>query len=121
MATGITTQTGLTLGYASRGTRFIGQMIDGFIASLPLGLASRIAGTGDFLGPALAIVATMWCVYYLILADAFHDGQSLAKQWLGVRVVDAATGAPCTRLQSVIRNALGILGPIDWIFIFGEQ
>lgn len=35
---------------------------------------------------------------------------------------DATTGAPCTYGQSFIRNLLlAVLGPIDWIFIFGER
>jgi uncharacterized RDD family membrane protein YckC len=39
-----------------------------------------------------------------------------------VRVVDARTGEPCTYRQSFIRNILlTFLGPIDWLFIFGER
>ncbi len=51
-----------------------------------------------------------------------HDGQSVAKQWLGMRVVDRTTGEPCTFGQSFVRNLLLILlGPLDWLFIFGER
>jgi hypothetical protein len=55
-------------------------------------------------------------------ADALDDGQSIGKRWLGIRVVDDITNAPCTFGQSFIRNLLlAVLGPIDWIFIFGER
>jgi uncharacterized RDD family membrane protein YckC len=41
---------------------------------------------------------------------------------LGTRVVSVETNAPCTFGQSFIRNLLlAVLGPIDWIFIFGER
>ncbi len=64
----------------------------------------------------------VWAFFYLLLADGLHDGQSFAKQWLGMRVVSERTGAPCTFVQSFLRNILlTALGPLDWIFIFGER
>ena len=39
-----------------------------------------------------------------------------------MHVVDDKTGEPCPFGQSFIRNVLlAVLGPIDWIFIFGER
>ena len=38
-----------------------------------------------------------------------------------MRVVSATTGAPCTFGQSFVRNIFTILGPLDWIWIFGER
>ena len=39
-----------------------------------------------------------------------------------MQCVDANSGAPCSFWQSFIRNLLlAVLGPIDWIFIFGER
>lgn len=39
-----------------------------------------------------------------------------------MRVVSEKTGASCTFGQSLLRNILlMVLGPLDWIFIFGER
>jgi len=122
MTIGITTSSGITLGVASRGARFLGQMIDSFIATAPmlcLGFISRFTGG---LGAPLMTLGGAWAFLYLVLGDGLHGGQSIAKQWLGMRVVDADTGAPCTFGESFTRNiTLTLLGPIDWIFIFGER
>src|SRR5262245_61521734 len=104
MIVGITTPGGIRLGVASRGMRFVGQMIDGSIASAPalaLGIWSRFMGAP--IAP-LTTLATAWAAFYFLFGDAFHGGQSLAKQWLGMRVVDKDTGAPCTWGESFTRN-----------------
>ena len=120
MTFGITTPHALILGPASRWTRFLGQMIDGSFAMLPVVLARFIVVHTTPVFFPFMIAGGAWSFFYLFLADAFHDGQSFAKQLLGVRVVDAKTGRPCTFGQSFVRNIFTILGPIDWIFIFGE-
>jgi uncharacterized RDD family membrane protein YckC len=118
---GITTDSGITLGYASRGNRLLGQCVDGLIAGAPVFLIAMLSAVSPFFG-LLLIPAIIWVAFYLIFADGLHGGQSLAKQWLGMRVVDVQTGKPCSYRQSFIRNILlSILGPIDWIFIFGER
>ena len=59
---------------------------------------------------------------YTLLSDGLEGGQSFGKRLVGIRVVSIETGAPCTFGQSFLRNLLlTILGPIDWIFIFGER
>jgi len=123
MTIGITAPNGITLGLASRWTRLVGQMVDGFVAAIPL-LAITILATftGGIGGPYLIAATFAWMFFYLIFGDGLHQGQSFAKQWLGIRVVSADTGAPCTFGQSFLRNMLlAILGPIDWIFIFGDR
>jgi uncharacterized RDD family membrane protein YckC len=51
-----------------------------------------------------------------------RGGQSFGKRAVGTAVVHAVSGAPCTAGQSFVRNLLlYLLGPIDWIFIFGER
>lgn len=121
MTHGIVTDTGITLGYASRGNRLLGQGVDGLISIAPIAVIALVSNISASFG-LLFIPAVVWIAFYLIFADGFHSGQSLAKQWLGMRVVDAKTGKPCTYWQSFLRNVLlSILGPIDWIFIFGER
>jgi hypothetical protein len=52
----------------------------------------------------------------------FPVGRALRSDGSAVHVVDATTGAPCSFGKSFIRNLLlDMLGPIDWIFIFGER
>lgn len=121
MTIGVVAPGGVTLGLASRWTRFLGQMIDASIAGLPMFLATSILRfTGVPPGPLL-VIGGAWSFFYLFLADGLHEGQSFAKQLLGVRVVDAETGAPCTFGRSFVRNIFTILGPIDWIWIFGDR
>ena len=39
-----------------------------------------------------------------------------------MHVIDARTQVPCCYGQSFVRNLLlAVLGPIDWIFIFGDR
>jgi uncharacterized RDD family membrane protein YckC len=97
-------------------------MIDSFFATAPLFVVGAITRfVGPFAGP-LMVLAGAWSFLYLVLGDGIHEGQSFSKQWLGMRVVDAQTGAPCTFGDSFIRNiTLTLLGPIDWIFIFGDR
>jgi len=110
------------LPYASRLTRLVGQVLDGFIGVGPLIVAAIFASFSDTLGTIVFIAAGAWSVYYYFFADGFTGGQSIAKRWLGMHVIDARTGAPCGYGQSFLRNLLlAILGPIDWIFIFGER
>ena len=116
--------------YGSIASRLIAQIIDSFVALVPLlvlvALYSIVRGDagasknegGDILG----IMGVLGAAAYLLLADALPGGQSLAKRWLGLAVVDARSGAPCSLGQSLVRNlCLGVLGPLDWIFIFGER
>jgi uncharacterized RDD family membrane protein YckC len=81
-----------------------------------------IAGIVPIIGTVILIAGCAWSLFYYLFADGFSGGQSYAKRWLGMHVVDATTNAPCTFWQSFLRNfLLMFLGPIDWIFIFGER
>jgi uncharacterized RDD family membrane protein YckC len=121
MTLGVRADSGITLGLASRWARLFGQMIDGSFAAIPTFLAAVISQvTGATPAPLIAS-GIVWACFYFFFADGRHEGQSFAKQWLGIRVVDARTGAPCTFWQSFGRNVFTIFGPLDWIFIFGER
>ncbi len=108
--------------YASRSSRFVGQCVDGLVAIAPLGLIFLIRTDSEETSGALALGGFLWACFHVLLADGMEGGQSWGKRVAGTRVVDATTGAPCTFGQSFIRNLLlSVLGPIDWIFIFGER
>lgn len=107
---------------ASRSNRLIGQFIDGIIAVVPIVLAGVVTAFAGAPGILMLVAGIAWALFYNLFADGLNQGQSFAKRWLGMQVIDATTGAPCTFGQSFVRNLLlAILGPIDWIFIFGER
>jgi len=107
---------------APRLQRLAGQFLDGIVGGAPIVGAVFVAAVSQTLFYVVLCAAVLWAMFYYFFADGFHEGQSLGKQWLGMRVVSADSGAPCTFGQSFLRNLLlAILGPIDWIFIFGEQ
>lgn len=116
--------------YASRFTRLVGQIIDGFIGGVPLmivAIFSAIVGlhdttTGGVIAAILFAVAGAWWFFYYFFADGFTGGQTYAKRMLGMHVIDAKTRAPCSFGQSFLRNLLlALLGPIDAVFILGER
>jgi len=121
VSAGLPAYGGVTLGLASRWTRFFGQMIDASIAGIPMFLATSIARFSGRMPLSLIVLGALFSFFYLFLADGLHEGQSVAKQLLGVRVVDVKTGAPCTFGQSFVRNICTIFGPLDWLWIFGER
>jgi uncharacterized RDD family membrane protein YckC len=107
---------------ASRTLRLLGQLLDGVIAMAPIVIAFIIAGMSQTVGHVLIVAALCFTVAYYLFGDALPGGGSYAKQLLNLEVVDATTGRPCTIWQSFIRNLLlAVLGPIDWIFIFGSR
>lgn len=108
--------------FASRSSRLFGQLLDGLIGAAPLLVGMVFVAIASPVGLVLIAAGGLWSIYYYLFADSFEGGQSYAKRWLGMQVIDATSGQPCTTGQSFIRNLLlAVLGPIDWIFIFGEQ
>ena len=116
--------------YASRFTRLVGQVIDGFIGGFPIMIVALLAGivglhdttTGGVIAAILFCAALGWWFFYYFFSDGFTGGQSYAKRMLGMHVIDAKTRTPCSFGQSFLRNLLlALLVPIDAIFIFGER
>jgi uncharacterized RDD family membrane protein YckC len=107
------------MGYAGRMTRLGGQIIDWVVAWV-------FAVAGFFLAQVtdvslLKTAGFVAAVGYYFFCDGMSGG-SYGKKTLGMKVVDEVTGQPASYMQSLGRNfLLSILGPIDWIFIFGEK
>jgi len=98
---------------ASIGARLACQILDSMVAFVPLVL-STIGGIPMVWAMALG-------VFYLLFADGFKNGQSYAKRLMGIAVVNATTGEPCTFFASFLRNVcLLLLGPLDSVLIFDE-
>ena len=107
---------------ASRSSRLLGQLVDGVIALVPLLIALIVSSINERLGHPVIIVALLLALGYYFLADGLPGGGSYAKQWMNLAVVDATSRQPCTYWQSFVRNLLlALLGPLDWIFIFGSR
>jgi uncharacterized RDD family membrane protein YckC len=107
---------------ASRSNRLSGQILDGLVGGAPFLLGVVLSSLSDTLGSGLVMIGIVWSAFYYLFADGFPGGQSLGKRWLGMEVIDAERGTPCTFWQSFIRNLLlAVLGPIDWVFIFGDR
>jgi uncharacterized RDD family membrane protein YckC len=58
----------------------------------------------------------------IVVSDGLAGGQGYGNRLLSIRVVDVESGMPCSYGQSIARNLLrAFLGPVDWVFIFGER
>jgi uncharacterized RDD family membrane protein YckC len=107
---------------AGRGERAMAQALDISIAVSPLVLSVFFARRIDDGSAALLLLLSIpWLFFHTLLSDGL-GGQSWGKRFFDIRVVDAKSGEPCTFMQSFIRNVvLSGLGPIDWLFVFGER
>ena len=111
-----------SLDLASLPQRLAGQFLDGVVASVPPIVAFLLTFVLHGVGIVLIVLTCIFAFLYTLLADGLKGGQSFGKRMVGIRVVSMETGAPCSFGQSFVRNLLlMILGPIDWIFIFGDR
>jgi uncharacterized RDD family membrane protein YckC len=107
---------------ASLPQRLAAQFLDGLVAAAPPIAAFLVTFVLNRAGLVLIVLACIFAFLYTLLADGLEGGQSYGKRMVGIRVVSMQTGAPCSFGQSFVRNLLlMILGPIDWIFIFGQR
>ena len=107
---------------ASLPGRLLAQILDGLVAGVIVVAAVLLSPLSESMSSTLAIAGVVAGVGYYLFADCLGEGQSYGKRWLGMAVVHSETGAPCTPAQSLVRNLLlSLLGPIDWIFIFGSR
>ncbi len=107
---------------ATLGERFIGQVLDSFVAILAIICGAIPVALSETFGPITMVGGIVFALFYILFADGLSGGQSYGKRAMKTAVVDASTGQPCTFMKSFIRNILlSLLGIIDWIFIFGEK
>ncbi len=105
---------------ASYGSRLAARLIDmGVVVALValFGWLTTIARS-----PALFFLGLIVGFAYHMLADGLPDGQSVGKRLLGIAVVDAVFGSPCTYGQSIGRNfTLYLLSFFDILFIASRR
>lgn len=81
-------------------------------AMLPLGLLGDV-GQGISL---LLLFATVWL--YPILFEVLHDGQTIGKRVMGLRVIHA-NGTPVGWMASIVRNLLRTVDMLPVLYGFG--
>lgn len=99
----------------------------------PHKLASPGMRFGGLLLTIVLVVVTLFIGYLVWAVIAWSSGTTPAKQVLGMRVIDARSGAPATFGQMVMRQfvwtlvlgfgssvTFGILGIVDAFFVFGD-
>jgi uncharacterized RDD family membrane protein YckC len=102
--------------------RLFGQILDSLVAIGAFILAGILYAVSPTIGGVALIAAIIYAIFYILFADGFEGGQSYGKRVAHTAVIDATTGKPCTFGQSFLRNLLlGLLGIIDWVFIFGKK
>lgn len=93
---------------ADLGKRFVAASVDVIVVMSLLALYRR----GESLLPVFVACA------YLVLRDAW--GQSLGKFFCGLMVINLKSGRPCTRADSIGRNALFLLPGANLVAVFLE-
>jgi uncharacterized RDD family membrane protein YckC len=102
--------------------RLFGQILDSLVAIGVFIVAGILYAVSPTIGGVALIAAIIYAIFYILFSDGFEGGQSYGKRVAHTAVIDATTGKPCTFGQSFLRNLLlGLLGIIDWVFIFGKK
>jgi len=68
----------------------------------------------------LSIIGIPAAILYVLFRDSIGKGTSLGKKWLGLRIIDLKTGAPCTAGRVWSRNLtdlVPILNAIDFVLM----
>jgi uncharacterized RDD family membrane protein YckC len=119
---GIDLWEGRRCGLASPWLRWGAQIIDGIISYIPVMVMAFFTRAPGAPAIIIALLSIGWFFFYLLFADGLPGSGSWGKHMLGAVVIDERTGRPCTFGQSFVRNIfLIVLGPIDWLFIFGQK
>lgn len=107
--------------FAPRWKRTIGTLLDAIVGTLPFALVTVLALSG-MITSTMYTASVGWSVLYFFFADGLHSGQSFGKRLMGMRVVQLDGKSPCSFGQAFVRKLpLAILGPVDWLFIYGKD
>ena len=100
--------------------RWFGQFLDRVISCfiILVGVALSVYTGLAEIGVVIAIILSL---FSYLFEDGLSNGQSYGKRTAKIKVIDSRDGSPCTFGQSFVRNLFGLLGFIDWVFIFGEK
>ena len=106
---------------AGLGSRFLALAVDSMITTLVPVLGVRLLGIVLSEGVGFAILTTtqfFLTFVYHVYFESRHQGRSLGKRALGLRVVDSR-GLPLTVPQSLVRNAFRALDALPLFYGVG--
>jgi len=102
--------------------RLIAQLLDSLVAIVMIIVSALLSSLSTKIGVIVATFGVWAAIFYILFADGLKGGQSYGKRIMGVCVIDATSGRPCTFIKSLLRNvSLAFLGLIDWVFIFSAK
>lgn len=107
---------------ASIGARFFAKFIDFVGALVVFGVFNYLCFLymPRALSDAIGYGSILVFLLYLLFQDGF-SGQSVGKRILEIRVIENATGEPCSLPRSFVRNLLCSLGILDGAFALGSS
>lgn len=109
---------------ASVRRRFSARLVDCLVAIsiffIAKHFAEAVALHVSAIRPLIKLIAECSAFFYVFIADALPNGQSLGKRLFSIATIDRNTGKSCSIAQSFTRNA-SMLMPIDWMWIFMES
>ena len=108
-----TTQVSAGFVLAPPGKRLLAFLIDNLISKVTLLLSFYLDSV--YYGQDEHVFFSLWFLVFLLyflFRDGFGGGLSYGKRIMGIRVVNASNGDPCTLLGSFARNFLLLLGGI---------
>jgi len=109
----------LELVLAGVGSRSLALLVDLIIEFALIFLFAAVASTFGDGGVAVAAVGTfMVLLGYHIVFEAFNDGRTLGKMWLGIAAV-SIDGTPLTFFQSVVRNVVRFIDLLPGTYLVG--
>jgi uncharacterized RDD family membrane protein YckC len=100
----------------SRLRRLVAAIVDGFIVGIPVyALAAIVGDDADWTIGLLYVLASIFYAPLLLARDGEHNGQTLGKQLLGLRVV-AKDGGHVSLGRAMKRELLGrtVLGAVTF-------
>lgn len=94
--------------YASRGRRLVARILDGLLVGVPTAVVLVLLGVkaGSLVWVALSWLPPLVYLVLMLSRSGPHNGQTLGKQWLGVRVVETG-GGDVTTGTALKRTLLG--------------
>src|SRR6185436_20067731 len=114
---------------AGRGARFAANLIDQILFWIPMSIGMGVGGKGGAgIGLAIGTLLALALLIYQIVKAA-STGQTLAKKWLGIKVVKQ-DGSPVDGVTIIVMRGLvgqvllaviPLYGLIDALFIFRED
>jgi RDD family len=89
--------------------RFVAWLVDGAIAAAPIVLAYAVTSSGGLrtVAMSVAFIAAITIAIVNGIVLVARSGQSIARRWLGISILDSHTMLPPHVGQVILRNFIG--------------